>query len=246
MKITNFSLPKIVLIADDDADTRDIVSTAVSILGCTPMLAVDGEAAMLACGEALPDLAILDVMMPGTDGLQVCSGLKSRPGGEFIPVLMLTARDAVEDKVAALEKGADDYLTKPFNFQELQVRIRSLLRIRELNLQLQAKNEELKTVQAKLVEQERQLVASQMAGTAAHRLGQPLSAIILNCHLLETLPPEDSKYRTALSAVKDDAGRMAEMLEKLKKVDARATWEYYKGIDILELESEGGRGKIPK
>ncbi|NLF24042.1 MAG: response regulator [Deltaproteobacteria bacterium] len=210
------------------------------------MLAVDGEAALYACGEALPDLAILDVMMPGTDGLQVCGQLKRRTGGEFVPVLMLTARDTIDDKIAALQEGADDYLTKPFKFKELQIRIEALLRMRDLNLQLQAKNEELAAMQQKLVEQERQLVANQLAGTAAHGLGQPLSAITLNCHLLEVLSPDDPKYQHALYAIKSDVKRMVGMLEKLRNVDARQTREYYDGVDILEIEPVSSKDGDPK
>jgi DNA-binding response OmpR family regulator len=236
MVLTKYSLPKVVLIADDDFDTREIVSTVVSQLGCTPMLAEDGNAALAICAETIPDLAILDIMMPGRSGLEVCEELKRRNEGGLVPVLILTARDSLEDKVAALEEGADDYLTKPFNFQELQVRIKALLRVRELNLQLQEKNDELRRMQQKLVEQERQLVAGQLAGAASHKLGQPLSAILLNCHLVECLKPEDERYKTALQAVKADARRMVEMLEQLKKVDARATEGYFGGVDILQLD----------
>jgi len=233
------SVPRIVLIVDDDPDTREIVAAAVSALGCMPMLAVDGVAALHACGEAMPDLAVLDVMMPGMDGLELCAQLKSRHGGELMPVLMLTARDSLGDKVAAMEKGADDYLTKPFKYQELQVRIRALLRIRDLNLDLHAKNEELRVLQSKIIEQERRLVANQLAGAAAHRLGQPLSAILLNCHLLESLMPEDPRFKNALAAIKVDCKRMVDMLENLKQVNAASTQEYFVDTKILKMGTEG-------
>ena len=151
---------------------------------------------------------------------------------------MLTARDSIQDKVTALDAGADDYLTKPFHYQELQARIKAQLRVRELNTTLQEKNRKLHEMQEQLIAKERQLVAGQLAGTAAHSLGQPLSAILLNCHLLERLPSEDSKFKTALFAIKQDVKRMAEMINKLRTVDATKKEAYHANTEILDISEE--------
>lgn len=229
-------LPPTILVADDDPDTRIIVSSVVSILGYTARVVADGDEAVAACGETLPSLAILDFMMPGMTGLEVCRQIKSLPGGEFVPVVMLTARDGLRDKVNAFEEGVDDYLTKPFHYQELQARIRALLRLRELTISLREKNDELKSMQERLIEKERQAVVGQLAGTAAHELGQPLSAILLNCYLLENLPSTDVKFQSALHAIKVDTKRMAEILDRLKGVDAAKKQSYYGSTEILTLE----------
>lgn len=226
------------LIADDDADTRAIVGSAVQMLGHDYVEAGDGAQALALASQVKIDLAILDVMMPEMSGTAVCEGIKKLEGGEFIPVLMLTARDSVKDKVSALEGGADDYLTKPFHYQELQARIKALLRVRDLNLRLREKNTELQTMQEKLVQQERQILVAQLAGTAAHQLGQPLSAIMLNCHLIETLPPGDERSKKALAAVKQDAKRMAELIEKLRNADASKTSSYHGKTAILNIEPQ--------
>ena len=225
-----------ILIADDDEDIRSIIESAVSILGHRVVTVADGRAAEAECERELPDLAILDITMPHRSGTEVCRRIKEIPEGLFVPVLFLTARDGVRDKVDALDGGGDDYLTKPFHYQELQARVRALLRVREANLRLREKNRELEEMQAKLVAQERQLLAHQLAGTAAHKLGQPLSAIMLNCHLVEALPPTDERYQKALQAIKFDARRMVEMIEKLKQVDAGRTEEYYEGETILDMK----------
>jgi DNA-binding response OmpR family regulator len=225
-----------ILIADDDADTRVIVSSVIAILGHCPVAVVDGTEALDECGRVLPDLAIVDYNMPGLNGLQVCEEIKRRPGGEFVPVLMLTARDTVQDKVAALDKGVDDYLTKPFNYQELQARVKALLRVRDLNVRLNEKNIELERMQTKLIEQERQLAVGQLAGAAAHQLGQPLSAMLLNCYLLEQLPKEDPKFQGALTAVKSDIRRISEMLDTLRGADASKREGYYGKTEILKLD----------
>lgn len=226
------------LIADDDADTRAIVGSAIQMLGHEYVEASDGAQALTLAAQVRIDMAVLDVMMPETHGTAVCEAIKKSEGGQFVPVLMLTARDSVKDKVTALEGGADDYLTKPFHYQELQARIKALLRVRELNLSLRDKNTELQAMQEKLVQQERQILVSQLAGTAAHQLGQPLSAIMLNCHLIETLPAGDERSKKALAAIKSDAKRMAELIEKLRNADASKTSAYHGKTAILNIDPE--------
>jgi DNA-binding response OmpR family regulator len=229
---------KRVLIADDDDDTRVIVASVVSILGYTPILAAGGQEAIELFEREVPDLAILDYMMPDLTGVEVCQRIRQHIDGEAIPVLMLTARDTVADKVSALEEGVDDYLTKPFHYQELQARVKALLRIRDLTRRLKAKNNELMDMQVALVEQERQLAVHQLAGTAAHQLGQPLSAILLNCYLLEQLPKDDARFIGALAAIKSDAKRMADMIDLLRDVKASQREGYYGDTEILKLEKD--------
>ena len=115
-----------VLVADDDQAMRDSLDRALRVQGYDVELAVDGADALTRARVNPPDLVILDVMMPGTNGLEACRWL--RASGDRTPVLMLTARDAVHDRVAGLDAGADDYLVKPFALQELLARVRALLR----------------------------------------------------------------------------------------------------------------------
>ena len=230
------SLPKVVLVVDDDEDTRNIVSSAVSLQRYTPIEAVDGEHALALCRETTPDLVILDVMMPKKDGIEVCQELRQEDEDSHLPILMLTARDDVKDKVRALDAGADDYLTKPFDLNELTARMNALLRVRELNLQLIDRNTQLAEMQETIVDQERQLLANQLAGATAHNLGQPIAAIMLNCHLLENMPPDDEKFKIAVESIVRDSRRMKEMLEKLQKVDPTKVKEYFRDMGILDLE----------
>jgi two-component system NtrC family sensor kinase len=227
-----------ILIADDDEDTRVIVASVVSILGYSPVVVAGGQEAIESFNHQTPDLAILDYMMPDLTGVEVCQRMRQHVAGEAVPVLMLTARDTVSDKVSALEDGVDDYLTKPFNYRELQARIKALLRIGDLTRRLREKNNELMDMQVALVEQERQLAVHQLAGTAAHQLGQPLSAILLNCYLLEQLPKDDERFIGALAAIKSDAKRMADMIDLLREVKASSKEEYYGDTQILKMERE--------
>jgi two-component system response regulator MprA len=114
-----------ILVVDDDPKILSVLGRGLRFEGYDVQLAADGpEALRIARVEQL-DLVVLDVMLPGMDGLEVCQRLRR---GTSVPILMLTARDAVPDRIAGLDSGADDYLIKPFDFDELLARIRALLR----------------------------------------------------------------------------------------------------------------------
>jgi two-component system response regulator MprA len=114
------------LVVDDDPDVRDSLSRALRYAGYQVMTAVHGGEALDAVARSPVDLIVLDVLMPIMDGFEACRRLRER--GDATPVLVLTAKDAVDDRVTGLDAGADDYLVKPFALGELQARVRALLR----------------------------------------------------------------------------------------------------------------------
>ncbi|MDT5154377.1 MAG: two-component system, OmpR family, response regulator ResD [Mycobacterium sp.] len=116
-----------VLIADDDNVVRDVVRRYLERDGLDVSVARDGNQALRLLGTEQIDVAILDVMMPGPDGLALCRVLRER-GGYGVPVILLTALGEEDDRIAGLEAGADDYLVKPFSPRELALRVRSVLR----------------------------------------------------------------------------------------------------------------------
>jgi DNA-binding response OmpR family regulator len=119
-----------ILLAEDQADIRDLIALNLRNAGYEVTAVGDGQAALARQTEAPADLLILDLMMPGLDGLEVCKALRAR--GRATPILMLTAKSTELDRVLGLELGADDYLTKPFSMAELLARVKALLRRAEL------------------------------------------------------------------------------------------------------------------
>jgi two-component system, OmpR family, response regulator MprA len=114
------------LVVEDDTGLRDVLRRALSLAGYEVRLSAEGAEALAEVTRSVPDAVVLDIGLPDIDGLEVCRML--RRDGNRVPVLMLTARDAVSDRIDGLDAGADDYLVKPFDIDELKARLRALLR----------------------------------------------------------------------------------------------------------------------
>lgn len=128
----NTGLPVRVLVVDDEELIVEILSMGLNYEGFQVSVARDGFSALEEVRAYKPDLVILDVMLPGIDGVEVCKRLRA---GSDVGILMLTARGELEDRVAGLDSGADDYLVKPFTFRELLARVGAILRRKGINLQ---------------------------------------------------------------------------------------------------------------
>jgi adenylate cyclase len=128
--------PPRILIVDDNETNRDILQTRLSLHGYDLKQAVDGEEALAAAKELLPDLILLDIMMPKIDGIEVCKRLKNDAALPFMPIILTTAKADTKDVVAGLEAGADEYLTKPIDQTALVARVKSVLRLKALHDQV--------------------------------------------------------------------------------------------------------------
>ena len=139
-----------ILVVDDVPVNIQLLVTYLAAEGYDVVSAKDGHDAMKAVKEHQPDLILLDVMMPKMNGFKVCEAIKSDDATKFIPVILVTALNELEDKVKGMNSGADDFLAKPFNKLELLVRVRSLLRIKHLHDELQEKVIELQRTKEEL------------------------------------------------------------------------------------------------
>ncbi|HEX6068716.1 MAG TPA: diguanylate cyclase [Longimicrobiaceae bacterium] len=142
--------PERILVVDDHPDNVEIINVRLASRGFEIETATNGEEALQKVHENPPHLILLDVMMPLMDGYEVSRRIKNDDSLPFIPIILVTARDSTQDKVDGLDAGADDYLTKPVNFPELEARVRSMLRIKRLQDELDQKNRELELVNKRL------------------------------------------------------------------------------------------------
>jgi adenylate cyclase len=158
--------PPRLLIVDDNPANLEIMEARLARQGYEIVTATDGDAALREARERTPDLILLDVMMPGKDGIQVCRELKGDTGLPFMPIILVTAKSDPDDIVAGLDAGGDEYITKPVDHAALVARVRSILRIKALHDTVQEQSARLEAQAAQLAEWNRMLeerVATQLA-----------------------------------------------------------------------------------
>src|SRR5687767_2158779 len=143
--------PPCILIVDDHEDNIELLRARLEAWGYRTVCAMDGAEALRSVYESPPDLILLDVMMPEIDGIEVARRIKADSSLPFIPIIMQTALDSIEHKVEGLDAGADDYITKPIHYSELQARVRSLLRIKALQEKLAKRDRELSDMNDRLL-----------------------------------------------------------------------------------------------
>ncbi len=220
-----------ILIVDDHPDNVDLLRDRLEARGYGTLVARDGEEALAAAGVlgpppdgVLPDLILLDVMLPKVDGIEVARRIKASKALPFTPIIMQTALDSTQDKVLGLNAGADDYITKPINFAELEARVRSLLRIKSLQDEVERQSRELSTMndQLRRISQtdplteidNRRYIEERLEETFAHakRLQEPFSCIM--CDLDKFKSVNDTHGHQAGDAV-------LRQLAQILKVEAR-------------------------
>jgi len=212
-----------VLIVDDAVDTVEILRKRFRSEGYDTAEAYDGEEGLRQVAEYHPDLIILDVMMPKLDGLEVCQKLKTDENTKYIPILMLTAKAEVEDKVKGLDIGADDYLAKPFDYKELSARVRSLLAS--------------KAAREKLVEEERAEALHLMMDEVAHEIRNPLVSIGGFARRVHENLPEGNPNKKYMEMIINDVAILENMIKKLIELKTVAVC-YFEPTNINNIIME--------
>jgi signal transduction histidine kinase len=202
-----------VLVIDDNLQNREVAEGHLVSSGYDAVLADSGEAGLLRFQERRPALILLDVVMPRMDGFETCRRLRMLPGGADTPVLFLTALGDLGTHKAALDAGADDFLTKPINRTELLIRIRSLLRIRRLSDQLRQNYEVIRSQRDALLDAHRQKI--ELATLLVHDLKNPLSSILSNVEYLTAHAQLREGDRDSLSDVLRASRSMFRMVMNL-------------------------------
>ena len=178
-----------ILIIDDNPTNVLLAKACLKGEGVTYEVAPDGEQGLELATERPPDLILLDIMLPGLDGYQVCEKLKANPRTRHVPVLMITALQELDDKIRGLRAGAEDFISKPFNRAELQARVRSLLRVRFL-LQEQLEAERLRV--RFQVSQEAERIKDAFISIVSHEIKTPLTVMKGYVSLLRSVGRDDA------------------------------------------------------
>ncbi len=239
----NGQLPK-VLVADDETDMLRFIKSQLE-KHYEVLEAVDGNQAVEKAKQFLPDMILLDMMMPEKDGIQVCRELKAQVSTQSIPVVLLTARADEETKYAALEAGASDFLTKPFSNTELHVRVKNLIESHRFQRDLVRKKsalemtlEQLKETEGQLVQNEKMASLGRLSAGIIHEINNPLNYSLQALHLLkgkkDRLPEGDrEKFMETLSDILEGLGRVQQIVSDLRTF-THPTMEG--GEDWIELE----------
>jgi DNA-binding response OmpR family regulator len=195
-----------ILVVDDDHSIVQLLKTNLESFDHIITGAYDGIEALEIAQKILPDLIILDYMLPRLDGFSVCRVLKGNYPTRSIPVIILTARNQIDDKVYGWESGADEFITKPFNFRELHARITSLLKIKEL--------------ENKLASTDKQKAISEMIMNINHEINNPLAAIITHIDLIfdNTKEINQQTLLKYLEIIKIEAFKIRDITHKLSEL----------------------------
>src|SRR5215212_7719389 len=217
----------IILVIEDDPYISKLIGVLLEEAYYQALVASSAAEGFTLIEQHNPDLVILDWMLPDLPGDQVCRLIKARAAKTFLPVLMLTARGELADRIAGLDAGADDYLTKPFHSDELLARVRALLRIRAAELdraetlaalarqhdELRDAYDRLRSTQAQLVQASKLASLGELVAGVAHELNNPLAIVLGNAELLPTL--DDEEDRRAVRQIIDAAQRGRRVVQSL-------------------------------
>ncbi|NIM98108.1 MAG: response regulator [candidate division Zixibacteria bacterium] len=229
-----------ILLVDDEKMNLRILRTVLRAGGYRFFEAETGEEASRILERENVDLILLDLMMPGMDGFQTLEVIKQNPATAFIPVIIASALKDSTDVERGLELGANDYFTKPLSDDDrrfrLPLKVRNLIKMKKMQDELVDLNQELKNVQDKLIEKEKESVLVEMAGAASHELNQPLTAILGNLQLvIAKLPPGDPLAKR-LNKVLTQVDRMVEMVKKIGQITRYRTKKYAENVKIIDIE----------
>ena len=202
-----------VLVVDDNAENRALAKAALEDEGIRAVLASTGEEGLVAFAQEQPDCILLDIRMPGMDGIAACERIRAMPGGDQVAIIFITAQRDVETFDRAVGAGGDDFITKPFRPGELIVRVRTALRLRRIAAERGQLSIELKRQRDEL--QRLQLQKEQLAAFVVHDLKNPVNTIELQAQRVLRNSAADERSRDAAAKIQDETRSLMRMITNL-------------------------------
>jgi DNA-binding response OmpR family regulator len=220
-------IPRI-LVIDDEPLAVELLDTRLSDFGYEVATACSAEEGLAADRKFRPHLILLDVMLPEMSGFEACRKFKEIHKDTYVPIILLTSMDDVNSKVKGLDSGAYDYVTKPFDSQELLARVSAALRTKRLY-------DELKATREKLTEAERLATVGKLTITLHHEINNPLQAIVLATeNLLSDLAEEDIS-REDIEIILTNCARIDDVLKQMANLKRIRSAPYVGDIDMIDL-----------
>ncbi|NCC73749.1 MAG: hybrid sensor histidine kinase/response regulator [Sphingobacteriia bacterium] len=208
----------IVLIADDNENNLHVLSTMLRNSGYTVRVAKNGLQVLKSVGISLPELILLDIHMPEMDGYETCKRLKSNPDTKEIPVIFISALTETFNKIHAFESGAVDYITKPFQVEEVRVRVKTHLLLRRRTLELENALSEIKRVQSKLIQAEKMASLGVLSAGIAHEINNPINFVYAGINsLIKNFNELKAAIDELVAGFAGCSGECEKDLEKIKQ-----------------------------
>ncbi|MBI5114972.1 response regulator [Candidatus Poribacteria bacterium] len=218
-----------ILVVDDDPINAELLKTKLTSLGYVVTTAHSAEEALDADRKARPHLILLDVVLPEMSGFEACRKLNETHKDSYVPVILVTSMNDVTSKIRGLESGAYDYVTKPFDAQELLARVRSALRTKRLY-------DELRVTREKLIEAEKLAALAELTITLHHEINNPLQAIVLSAENMAGDLPEGKVSKDDIDIILKSCARIDEVLKRIVNLKRVRSARYLGQTDMLDLD----------
>jgi DNA-binding response OmpR family regulator len=229
--------PGRILVVDDDRINADLLKTKLSAHGYEVAVAHTAEATFSEDRRFQPHLILLDIVMPEISGFELCRRIMKIHEHKYVPIILVTSMDDLESKVKGLESGAYDYVTKPFDSQELLARVRSALRTKRLY-------DELSATREKLTEAEKLAALGEMAIMLHHEINNPLQAIVLSAENMQNDLSENARVSDEdIDIVLKSCSRIQEVLQRITRLKRVRSAPYVGQMGMLDLDRSSDEEK---